>query len=67
MAVNALGQIQGTIGGGCGEHEIIGAARKMAGTPGKKLLTVDMTNDAAAEEGMVCGGQMTVLLESLEV
>lgn len=65
MAVDALGRTVGTIGGGCGEAEVIRQARQMAGKEEKKLVTVTMTNDVAEEEGMVCGGVMTVLLESI--
>jgi xanthine dehydrogenase accessory factor len=63
MAVNALGQTRGTVGGGCSEGEVISIARQMVGTKGKRVVCVDMTNDVAEEEGMVCGGTMRVLLE----
>jgi xanthine dehydrogenase accessory factor len=66
MAVNALGQTKGTVGGGCSEAEVIQTARKMAGKNEKKVIMVDMTNDVAEEEGMVCGGTMKVLLETVE-
>lgn len=65
MAVDAIGRTAGTIGGGCGEAEVIREARLMAGTDRKKLVTVNMTNEMAEEEGMVCGGVMTVLLEGI--
>jgi xanthine dehydrogenase accessory factor len=66
MAINALGQTRGTIGGGCAEGEVIQIARKMTGTKERKVVTVDMTNDIAGEEGMVCGGWMRVLIEDME-
>lgn len=66
MAVNLLGQTWGTIGGGCSEGEVIQVARKMVNKKEKKIVLVDMTNDVAAEEGMVCGGTMKVLVESME-
>lgn len=66
MAVDRLGKTTGTIGGGCSEAEVIQLARRMAGTGEKQVVRVDMTNDAAAEEGMVCGGTMEVLLESVD-
>jgi xanthine dehydrogenase accessory factor len=66
MAVNALGQTYGTIGGGCSEAEIITIARQMVGSGDKKTVWVDMTNDVAENEGMVCGGTMRVLIESVE-
>lgn len=87
MAVGRLGRLAGTVGGGCGEAEVIQVARKMAardnapqirnsGSQSQKhtsqlqnqawegtVIQVSMTNDAAAEEGMACGGTMEVLLE----
>jgi xanthine dehydrogenase accessory factor len=66
MAVNSLGQTRGTVGGGCSEAEIINIARNMANKNEKRVVTVDMTNDVAEQEGMVCGGTMRVLIESME-
>jgi xanthine dehydrogenase accessory factor len=65
MAVGPDGRTVGTIGGGCGESAAIQAARRLIGTGQRRLVTVDMSNDVAEEEGMVCGGQMTVLLEDI--
>ncbi len=66
MAVGRLGRIEGTIGGGCGESEILQISRSLVGTGGRREVTVNMTNDVAGDEGMVCGGRMTVLLEDIE-
>jgi xanthine dehydrogenase accessory factor len=62
MALNRLRQSAGTIGGGCGESEVMQDALGIIGSGGKKVVTVDMSNDVAEEEGMVCGGQMKVLI-----
>jgi len=35
----------------------------MIGSGTYKILDIDLTGDAAEEEGMVCGGIMTVLVE----
>ena len=67
MGTDRLGNNAGTIGGGCGENEAILAARRLMGTGGSQVVTVDMTNDVAAMEGMVCGGTMDVLIEDLPV
>ncbi|MBQ3651396.1 MAG: XdhC family protein [Clostridia bacterium] len=67
MAADKLGNCAGTIGGGCGENQAILAARRLMGTGKSQVVTVDMTNDAAAMEGMVCGGTMDVLIEDLPV
>lgn len=75
MVVGKLGRVEGTVGGGCGEAEVIQAARKMAGgedaaadkdeRESSRVIQVSMTNDAAAEEGMACGGMMEVFLEAI--
>lgn len=65
MAVDRNGRAVGTIGGGCGEHSVIMEARNIIGTGGKCCVTVDMGNDIAEEEGMVCGGRMRVLAEDV--
>ena len=63
MAVNQLGGIVGTVGGGCGEHEILKHALETLRTGQPRLITLDMSNDVAEEEGMVCGGRMKVWIE----
>lgn len=63
MAVSALGGVVGTIGGGCGEHEIVLQAQDALRTGKPRLAELDMSNDVAEEEGMVCGGRMRVWIE----
>ena len=63
MAVNQLGGIVGTVGGGCGEHEIVKHALDVLRTKRARLIQLDMSNDVAEEEGMVCGGRMQVWIE----
>ena len=62
MSMTYEGTIIGTIGGGCAESEVMHDARTLIREGGWRAVTVDMT-DSAEEDGMVCGGQMTVLLE----
>ncbi|MBE7009811.1 MAG: xanthine dehydrogenase [Ruminococcaceae bacterium] len=66
MAVDAQGNIYGTIGGGCGEAEAITRARALLGTGASAVIEVDMTEDAAAEDGLTCGGTMKVYLEDVK-
>lgn len=57
-----------TIGGGCVEADVIRQARMMLTTnslPSVRLLEVDMTAEAAEDEGMVCGGIIEVMLERI--
>jgi xanthine dehydrogenase accessory factor len=64
MLVRRDGGCAGTIGGGCMEAQVLMEARNMfRGTEGKKRLRVSLTTDDAEKEGMVCGGNIDVLLE----
>lgn len=55
----------GTIGGGCAEADAVQEARKMLLNEEAKprIFTVNMTEDEAAVDGMVCGGVIDVLME----
>lgn len=66
MAADCIGTTYGTIGGGCGEAAVISRAREIIGSGVSDIIDVDMTNDMAAEEGMVCGGTMRVLIEDIK-
>jgi len=64
MAVFEDGSTTGTIGGGSVENASHMAAKGMQ--PGTSTVhEFDLTNADAANLGMVCGGNMTVLLDSL--
>lgn len=67
MLIRADGTTVDTIGGGCIESEVIQKALLMMRTEdeGFRLCTVDMTADAAEDEGMVCGGVVEVMLEKV--
>lgn len=65
MAVDQNLRTVGTIGGGCSENAVMMDAYRMIGTGKQRCVTVDMSNDVAEEEGMVCGGQMKVLIEDV--
>lgn len=65
MIVYRDGRIRGSIGGGCSEAAVLGEARSIIGTGRYKVIHVDLTGEAAEEEGMVCGGTMEVLAEDV--
>lgn len=65
MAVNALGHVAGTVGGGCGEAAAISKACSILGSDKSAVLHIDMSNEVAADNDMVCGGSMTVLIENV--
>jgi len=65
MLIGRDGSIVGTIGGGCIEGSVIAKARRMLldETHKPEVVDVDMSIEAAEDEGMVCGGRVEVLIE----
>lgn len=59
------GRTIGSIGGGCSEAAVITKAREIMVSKGFLIEHVDMTGVVAEDEGMVCGGVMEVLIESI--
>lgn len=63
MIVWPFGKILGSIGGGCSEGEVIIRARDIIRNGGFEEYSIDLTDSAAVDEGMVCGGTMDVVIE----
>lgn len=59
MAVTAS-QVAGTIGGGLVEYEAQQEARRVLETKAFAQRTYRLTNEGAADLGMICGGEVTV-------
>lgn len=63
MLILPDGKSLGTIGGGCGEAEVRRQALMVLDDNRSQLYTVNMVNEVAADEGMVCGGVMEVFIQ----
>jgi xanthine dehydrogenase accessory factor len=63
LLVRDDGSILGTIGGGCVEAEVWNAAREVMETEKPKRLTFNLGQDAAYDNGLICGGQLDVFVE----
>ena len=65
MLILEDGTLIDTIGGGCAESDVITKALLMMREEKVRfqICMVDMTREAAEEEGMVCGGRIEVMLE----
>ena len=57
--------LTGTVGGGCGEAEVIEAARRVLSSGKPERLTVDLTEDFTTWSPAVCGGTMDVFVEAV--
>ena len=65
MIVHPDGSIFGTIGGGRAENEIrLSAVDALQKKEAFRRIYVDLNDDVAVKEGMVCGGNMDVLIET---
>ena len=63
MIVYEDGNIFGTIGGGYLENSMVQIALDVIRTGGYRIEQMDLSNDIAASEGMICGGAVTILIE----
>src|SRR6516164_8275863 len=63
LLVRADGSMMGTIGGGCVEAEVWNAAREVLETEKPNNLSFSLGQDAAYDEGLICGGQLNIFVE----
>jgi len=66
MAVNAHGEMIGSVSGGCVENAVIEEALNVINTGKPKLLSFGVSNEQAWEVGLACGGTIEVFVERLE-
>jgi xanthine/CO dehydrogenase XdhC/CoxF family maturation factor len=65
MLVDAERGLVGTVGGGCGEAEVIDAAMDVMKSGAPRRVMVDLTDDFVSWSPAVCGGVMDVFVESV--
>jgi xanthine dehydrogenase accessory factor len=65
MLVREDGSMLGTIGGGCVEAEVWNAAREVMETERPRHLNFSLGQDAAYDNGLICGGQLNVFVEPI--
>jgi xanthine dehydrogenase accessory factor len=63
LLVREDGSMIGTIGGGCVEAEVWNAAREVMETEKPKHMSFNLGQDAAYDNGLICGGQLDVFVE----
>lgn len=63
MIIHPLGEHHGTIGGGCGEADVIRAGLDVIDTGQPRLVEVDLTEEISMQSLGVCGGIMDVYVE----
>jgi xanthine dehydrogenase accessory factor len=63
LLVREDGSMIGTIGGGCVEAEVWNAAREVMETERPRHMNFSLGQDAAYDNGLICGGQLNVFIE----
>jgi xanthine dehydrogenase accessory factor len=63
MIIHPLGRHFGTVGGGCGEADVIRAALDVIQSGQPTVVHVDLTEDVSMQALGVCGGSMDVFVE----
>lgn len=63
MIIHPQGRHYGTIGGGCGEADVIRAGLDVIATGQPQVVEVDLTEDISMQSLGVCGGVMDVYVE----
>ncbi len=65
LLVREDGSMAGTIGGGCVEAEVWNVAREVMETGQPRHLTFSLGQDAAYDNGLICGGQLNIFVEPI--
>ena len=65
MIIHPAGQHAGTVGGGCGEAEVMRVALDVLATGQPAIVSVDLTGEVSMESPAICGGMMDVFVERL--
>ncbi|MEL7670358.1 XdhC/CoxI family protein [Methanobacterium sp.] len=67
MFIGEEGKIYGTIGGGNLEHSVYKQALSTMGTEKPEMIHIRMDSKEVASDGMICGGNIDVLLEPVHL
>lgn len=66
MVVFPDGSQAGTLGGGCVEAEVKRRALTIQQQSAAELMTFQLDNDYGWDDGLICGGRMTMLVDPLQ-
>ena len=67
LALNDLGEIAGSVTGGCVEPSVIREAQEVLDGDGARLREYGIADDAAFEVGLACGGTVGILIAALDI
>jgi xanthine/CO dehydrogenase XdhC/CoxF family maturation factor len=65
LVVDADGNFEGAVSGGCVEGAVITEAQDMISSGGHKVLSFGVADETAWKVGLACGGKIRVLVEAV--
>jgi xanthine/CO dehydrogenase XdhC/CoxF family maturation factor len=65
LIVDADGNFEGSVSGGCVEGEVIAAAADVIATGAPQVLDFGVTNEIAWRAGLSCGGRIRIYVERI--
>lgn len=65
LAVNHRGEFVGSVSGGCIEAAVIHQAFEVIGGEPPRVIEFGVTDEAAWEVGLACGGRVEIYLEAI--
>jgi xanthine/CO dehydrogenase XdhC/CoxF family maturation factor len=65
LAVDASGQMAGSVSGGCVEGAVVETALEIIRTGKPRLLDFGVSDEQAWEVGLACGGRVQIFVEKL--
>lgn len=66
MAISANGEMAGSVSGGCVEGAVVQEALDVLDQGQPKLVAFGISNEAAWDVGLACGGTIEVYVEPLD-
>jgi xanthine dehydrogenase accessory factor len=65
LAISEVGEMAGSVSGGCVENEVFGAACEILEGARPQLLSYGISDDLAFTVGLPCGGEIDVFVETV--
>jgi xanthine dehydrogenase accessory factor len=66
MAVNEVGEVAGSVSGGCVEGAVVSEALDVLATGERRMVTFGYSDDEAYAVGLTCGGIIRLFVEPLD-
>ena len=65
LIIDAKGNIEGSVSGGCVEGDVISAALDTIGSGAHQVLSFGVADETAWQSGLACGGRIRIFVEPL--